>query len=90
MNFIAILSVNDDLEFTSTINGIEFRVTVSNLALIFGVRSAGFADYNSRTWPFLPDVDNATISRTLSDQPFPHAQIFAVSFHLPSSSSPVA
>lgn len=67
------LVFDDNLEITSTVNEIEIRLLVENLAQILGVPYVGFMDYTYQSWSFVPGVDNATICRTLSDQPLPYA-----------------
>ena len=73
------LSINEDLVLSSFVNGTMITLTVTELAQILGVPSSGFSDLPYQSWSLLSGIDNATISRTLSDQPLPHAQIFSVS-----------
>lgn len=73
------LVIEENLEISSTINVIEIRLLVENLAQMLGVPYVGFANYTYQTWSFVTGVDAATITRTLFDQPLPNAQIFPAS-----------
>lgn len=78
--FYQTLEISENLTLSSTVNEIMITLSVETLAEILGVSYVGFSDYKTHNWSFVYGVDNATISRTISDHPLPHAQIFPASY----------
>lgn len=78
--FYQTLEISHVLELKAEVNGKGIHMGVDRLAEILGVSYVGFSEYKTQSWPFIYGVDNAEISRTLSDHPLPHAQIFPTSY----------